>query len=127
MSGRKNNLPPFRVLSSVSMSGTVTSSVTNLSQLDNIGVQFNFTGSPVGTFNVQVSNDYNESNQGGAVVVLNPGSWINMSLTPSPAATGTADNIYIDIVPTSAQWIRTVYTGSSGTGVLSYYISGKML
>ncbi len=127
MSGRKNNLPPFRVLASVSMVGTVTSSVTNLSQLDNIGIQLNFTGTPNGAFAVQVSNDYNESNQGGAVVVLNPGSWVNMTLTPSPVAAGVADNIYIDIVPTSAQWIRTQYTNSTGIGTLSYYISGKML
>ncbi len=126
MSGRKSTLRT-QMLSSVSMSSNIVSSVTSLARLDNVGVHFIYSGTPVGTFNVQVSADYNEMNEGGAVVVLNPGNWVNMTLTPTPAAAAAADTIYIDIVPTSAPWLRTTYTASSGTGVLSYYITGKMV
>lgn len=124
MSSRKSNLLAFQTLSSVSMSANVTSSVTNIAYLDNIGVQFNFTGAPVGTFNVQVSADYNEDTQRN---VINPGSWTSLTLSPAPTAAAAASTIYVDLNQLSAPWIRSGYTASSGSGVLSTYVTGKMV
>lgn len=106
------------------MSTSVTSSATNISYLDNVGVQFNFTGAPVGTFQVQVSADYNQDTQGN---VLNPGTWVPLTLSPSPAASAVAGSIYIDLNQLSAPWVRTAYTTTSGSGVLSGYITAKMI
>lgn len=124
MSQRKSGLLQFQSLSSVSMAGTVVSSVTNIVYLDNIGVQFNFTGNATGNFAVQISADYKQDNNGN---VLNPGSWVNMDLDPAPAAAGVADNIYVDIIGTSAPWMRFQYSHGSGSGVLSAWVTAKMV
>lgn len=124
MSGRKNNLYQFQVLASVTMSSSVISSVTNIQYLDNVGVQFNFTGNSIGSFSVQVSADYSQDNNSN---VLNPGTWISLTLSPSPSANGSAGSIYVDLNQLSAPWIRSQYVGNSGSGVLSTYITGKMI
>ena len=121
---RKSNLLKFQSLSSVSMSASTTSVVTNISILDNVGVQFNFSGAPVGTFQVEVSADYAEDTQGN---VTHPGSWTPLTLSPSPAASGSASTIYIDLNQLSAPWLRTSYTATSGSGELSAYITAKMV
>lgn len=124
MSGRKNNLISFKTFASVSMSASVTSSATNIAYLDNIGVQFNFTGAPVGTFQIEVSADYQQDTQG---VVTNTGTWIPLTLSPAPAANASASAIYVDLNQLSAPWVRTSYTVTSGSGVLSSYITAKMV
>lgn len=90
--------------------------------MDNIGIQFVYTGTPVGNFNAQVSADYVEDNNRN---VINPGNWINIEFDSQPAAAAAADNIYLDINQISSPWIRYTYTSSSGTGTLSAFIVGK--
>lgn len=125
MSGRKLVLTQFQNITNGDMSqSTITSAVTNIQYLDNIGVQLNFTGTPTGNFSVQVSADYAQDSSGN---VTNAGNWIALSLSPSPAATGSGSNIYIDITEISAPWIRVVYTKTSGTGTLNGYITGKQI
>lgn len=124
MSGRKSNLKTFPIIVAGAMSGNLTSIVTNIEFLDNIGVQLNFTGTPVGTFAVQVSADYNQDSQGN---VTNAGNWISLTLNPNPSAGGSANLIYIDINQLSAPWIRTTYTAGSSTGVLNAFICGKQV
>lgn len=125
MSGRKNNLRLFRNIAAGDMSqATITSSVTNIQFLDNIGIQLTFTGAPVGTFEVQVSADYAQDDNGN---VTNAGNWTSITLSPSPAAAGSGSTIYIDMNQLSAPWIRVKYTKTSGTGTLNGYITGKQL
>lgn len=125
MSGRKNRLVKFKTISSGDMSqATVTSSVTNIQGLDNIGIQLNFTGSPVGTFSIQVSMDYAQDNYGN---VTDAGNWVGLTLSPNPAAEGSANQIYIDLNQLSSPWIRVKYTKTSGTGTLNAFIAGKMV
>lgn len=121
---RKSNLLSFQTLASVSMTSNVTSSATNISYLDNVGVQLNFTGSSVGSFSVQVSIDYAQDTQGA---VTNPGTWVPLTLSPTPSANAQAGSIYIDLNQLSAPWIRTTYVANSGTGTLSSYITAKMV
>lgn len=109
---RKNVIAPISIITAGDMSqATLTSSVTNLQYLDNVGIQFIFTGSPTGTFSVEVSNDNS--------------NWTALSLSPTPAATGSAGNQYVDLNQLSAAWIRAKYTKSSGTGSLTALLTAK--
>lgn len=131
---RKNNLRQFNSISAGAMTGTsvLTSAVTDIQWLDDIGYQFTFTGSPVGTFQIQVSADYYQDNVGTAVE--NPGNWVPLILTywngtafvtGSTIPTSVGSPIYIDLALLSAPWIRAVYTNASSTGVLTATITGK--
>lgn len=122
---RKNNLLKYQNITSGNMAlVSITSAVTNIQFLDNIGLQFNFTGTPTGSFQVQVSADYAQDDLGN---VQNAGNWIPITLPSSPAASGAAGNIYIDLNQLSAPWLRVVYTKVSGTGTLNAFITAKML
>lgn len=119
---RKNFLHyPILVAGDMS-TATLTSAVTNIQRADSIGVQFAFSGSPVGTFAVQVSSDYAQDANGN---VTNSGTWASLSLSPSPATT-LGSPIYVDISQTSAPWIRATYTKASGTGSLNITLVSKM-
>lgn len=107
MSGRKTNLKRYRNISGGDMSTIITSDVTDIQFLDNIGFQYHWTGTPTGTFTVEVSANHIQDAQG---VVTVTGNWVALPLTPVPTATGAAGNLYIDINQISAPYIRTVYT-----------------
>lgn len=106
------------------MSGNITGPVTSTQFLDNIGFQFNFTGSPTGTFQVQVSADHSQDLEGNVTVA---GNWTSIPFTPGPAATGSGETIYIDVNQISAPYMRITYTFTSGTGTLNAFITAKML
>ena len=103
---------------------SITSVATNIQYLDNIGIQLNFTGSPNGTFAVQVSADYQQDPEGSIRV---PGNWIPIALPSTPLASGSAGQIYIDLNQLSAPYIRVVYTKTSGTGTLNAFVTGKQV
>lgn len=122
---RKNNLLKYQTISSGDMSqSSLTSAVTDIRFLDNVGIQLNATGVPVGTFDVQVSADYAQDYDGN---VTASGNWISVTLPSTPSVAGAAKQIYIDINQISAPYIRVVYTRTSGTGTLNAFITGKML
>lgn len=121
----RKNLLRFQNITSGDMSAaSITSSISNIQHLDNIGIQLKWTGVPVGTFAIQVSVDYAQDFEGN---VTNSGTWTSLSLSPSPVASGAADNAYVDLNQLSAPWLRVVYTKTSGTGTLNGYIVGKMV
>lgn len=122
MSGRKNALPKFQIISAGAMVGDLTSTVTNIENLDNIGIQANITaGTPTGTLAVQVSGDYSAVNG----VVLVAGNWV--TLTTQAITAGSPANTYFDLNQLSSMWIRLIYTHSSSTGSLDAFILGKMI
>lgn len=123
MSGRKNNLQSYQIITAGDMSADITSAVTNIQTLDNIGIQLNWTGSPVGVFEVQVSIDYAQDNFGN---VINAGHWTPIDFQVGPSTTDGSP-IYLDLNQLSAPWIRTFYDRTSGTGTLSAYITAKMI
>lgn len=124
MSSRKSNLPAYQVLSSVSMSSDIISSVTNMFYYDNVGVQLNFTGTAFGSVSFETSIDYYQDAQGN---VLNSGNWVPVNLNPAPVLNGTSGSIVIDMNQLSMPFGRIHYTVSTGIGVLSAYITGKMV
>ncbi len=132
MSGHKPNLRLFANIVAGDMSqATVTSTVTNVQQLDNIGIQLSWTGSPVGTFAIQVSADHAQDTEGNVTAA---GQWTplvtsyllsgNVTVAASiPTSAGSP--IYVDITQVSAPWVRVVYTKGSGSGTLSGFITAK--
>lgn len=117
----KSNLKVFPSIIAGAMVGDLTSKVTNIQFLDLIGIQANVvSGTPTGVLAVQVSADYNQDDLGN---VLNTGHWI--TLTSQAITSGNPTFTYIDLTPTSAPWIRTIYTHTSGTGVLNTFVTGK--
>lgn len=106
--------PNTPVIANGDMSGNLTATPTTIQFMDNVCYQCNFTGSPVGVFNVQVSND-------GV-------NWATI-VPPAPNAAGfptsAGSPVIIDVNQTSAAKSRLVYTASSGTGSLTVLVSGK--
>lgn len=137
MSHRKNILLKYQTVTDGDMSeSSITSAVTNIQYLDDIGLQLNWTGSPTGTFAIQVSADYAQdgANSPGTPNVLNAGNWVPISftywngsafVTATSIPTSVGSPIYIDLALLSAPWIRIVYTRGSGSGTLDAFITAK--
>ncbi len=88
-------------------------------QLLNGSIQLIWTGSPVGNFNVQGSNQVTNQVDGTDVT-----DWTTLSGS-TEAAGGIADSFIYNFVPVCWQWIRIIYTYTSGTGTLqgTYYLT----
>jgi hypothetical protein len=111
-----------QVITNQTMSGTsvITSQITEIRGFDNVSYEMDFTGTPMGTFSVQVSNSYDP--------ITNPNAtFIVLSLSPAPVASGSSGIIGIDINQSGFKYIKLVYTNASGTGVLNAFISGKAI
>lgn len=133
MSGRKNQLSSFKNYDAVSMGASATSTVTCIQFLDNIGVQLDWTGSPSGNFQVQVSANYSQDELGN---VISAGTWVPLVLsywdgsqfvTSTNIPTTLGSPVYLDLALLSAPYIRVVYTRSGGTGTLNGRITAKMV
>lgn len=123
---KKSNLSRYQLLKNADGSGDLTGAVTCIQWLDNIGYQINMVGSTMtGTFDVQVSADYQQDEFGN---VQNAGNWIPLPLSPTATVTaGTPTNIYIDVTQISAPYIRLVYKHTSGSGTVAAFITAKVL
>jgi hypothetical protein len=132
---RKNNLRKFDSIVAGSMSGTntLTSSVTDVQWLDDIGYQFVWTGSPTGNISIEVSADYAPGGPVGSGPA-NAGNWTPLTLSYWNGASFTTSNsiptsvgspVYIDLTLLSAPWIRAKYTNVSGSGTLTATITAK--
>jgi hypothetical protein len=113
MSGRKSQLNPYHLVVAGDMSGSITSSQTNIQYLDNVGVQFVFTGTPTGNFFVDLSIDNK--------------TWTPIIFSGQPAASGSDGNVYLDINQVSAPYIRVRYVVTSGSGTLDVWITSKQV
>lgn len=122
-------LKPFLVVTSGDMSGNITSLPTNIEQISCLSYDIAWTGTPTGTFAVQVSNTYVPSAAPGNLR-QNAGNWTTIPAAnfqgtyPTPA--GSADNGALDLDVTAFSWVRLVYTRSSGTGTLNVMVAGKV-
>ena len=115
------------LINAVSMASTITSAPTYINQLPGISYDLSWTGTPTGTFAVQVSNTYAQSGNG---TVLNAGNW-NTLPTASfsgtyPAPAGSPGNGFLDVVGTEAAWVKLVYTPSGGSGNLTAVVAAKV-
>lgn len=108
-----------------SMTTSITSEVTIIQNLTQIGYDISWTGgsTPVGVMTVQVSNTYSQNGDGS---VKNAGNWTTLTLTSPATVSGSTGNGFIDIDATGAYAIRLVYTRTSGSGTMTATISAKV-
>ncbi len=111
--------PTWMNVSSVPINGTsmgasITSDAVQFEFSDNVGIQATWTGTPTGTFDVQISLD--PTNLG----------WTSVPFSPLPTApAGAAGNNYFEINQSTGGFVRLLYTRVSGTGNLKAKIAIK--
>lgn len=125
----KEITPLNLIFTNGSMFGTqvITSLPSQVSFKDSIFYQFQWTGSPTGSFAIQTSADYNPGlPQTGKAP--NAGVWNSYALSPTPAASGSGSFVAtVEIAQCGAPYIRAQYTNTTSSGVLTGYIFAKSL
>ena len=114
-----------QLLAAQSLAGSFTSTPSQVIESDVAGIQVNYSGSPVGSIEVQISADYNPQ--------LQTGNWVSLPFTiagvtgTTVAIPGNASPVYFDIYGCSMPWVRIKYTASSGTGSMDAFLTYKRL
>ena len=113
-----------QIVTNASMTATVNSLGMPCQQLVLASIQAEWTGAPVGTLHLEISNDEvpyapgNQANAGANVV--------NWSVyTGSTTAVSGPGNFLWNCVFVGYSWMRLVYTPTSGTGTINAYFTGK--
>lgn len=104
-------------------SATIHSQAFNIEYQAGCSFMLVWTGTPTGTFTVEVSNDYVPNLQ--STTPLNAGTWVNLGASIPASPAGSASNTFIPIYASCASFIRLTYVNSSGTGVLSGMFTAK--
>lgn len=123
MSSSKPLISRLKVIDAQSMTGTSTinSSSVKCTGLDSASIQLSWSGTPNGTFAVQIPATFDVS--GGVV------TWATLPVTNTSGSTltaaGSAGNHQIDVPLLSFSDIRVSYTNSSSTGTLDAWITLK--
>lgn len=116
------------IINGVSMASSITGPATVIQRLPGVSYDISWTGSPVGTFSVQVSNTVVLGPNGS---VIQAGNWYNLpaaALVGSlPVPSGSSGNGFIDVIGTEAYAVRLVYTATSGSGNLTAVVAAKVL
>lgn len=127
----RTTLRPQAVIVNGNMSGNIVSAVTILQSITRVSYAYTWVGvGCIGTFTVEVSNDYALGADGRTVI--NPGTWIQIPLivggssVTSIAISGAPGNGQVAVVDPAAYAIRTVYTFAAGTGTLQATINGQV-
>ena len=110
----------------VTGTATITSNAVDVRTLDDMSFQWVWSGggSPVGTLDVQVSNDHQQI---GAANVTNAGHWTSVTLAPAPAVSGNSGTAWVNLGALSAQYVRFVFTWGSGYGLLDCWFNGRSI
>ena len=109
--------------STLPASGTMNSIGIEVNQLYDLSIQASWTGAPVGTFTVQVSNDIvplapTTSNPVGPDPAANVINWSTYTGS-AVVTTGTAGNWMWITQLAPYKWVRLSYTATSGTGTVA--------
>lgn len=105
-------------LDGTNMAVDITSDPVWLQNIVNYNLQLVFTGSPVGSFKLQISNDLGnpqaveQQNQDFQIV-----NWTDMK--DSNQAISAAGNHSYEVQNAGHRWVRLIYTATSGSGTLT--------
>lgn len=114
------------LISARSMAASFNGTATNIQNFDNVGIQFSWSGAnPLGTINVQMSNDFDPRFPSAATwTLIEDDSGVAIVIAPA----GTAGTGYFDLNQLPGMWIQVVYTTTGGSvGTLTCKISAKGL
>lgn len=117
----KDRVPAFTLVSAVSMGADITSSAVDARGWDNVDFELLASGSPVGSFFVDCT--LTEPSPPASTSQ----TWVALGITPTPAVSGSASNLVIEINQTGCSYLRLRYVRTSGTGTLTAYVSEKQL
>lgn len=96
---------------------------TDVQFLDNLGIQVNWTGTPVGILKVLVSNDVASPTDGIPVV-----NWSELDLDGGvPAIDNTNSDLIINLHQLPFKWLAVEYVKTSGTGAITIQLTSKMV
>lgn len=118
---RKNTVPNFPMFgaSGVSMATNQTSIISNILQMDNIGIYVSWSGtSPTGSLVVEISPDYILNGP-------NTATWYPLDFGTTIAVSGNSGNDVININQNPGTWIRMRYVAAAGTGIITASLSMK--
>jgi hypothetical protein len=100
------------------MASTFTLQPIWLGHIVNASIQMVFTGSPVGTFTVEASNDLGQpQSSGDAQKVVGLSNWT--TIAASANGISAAGDMLYTLANTGFNWVRVKYTATSGTGTLT--------
>ena len=91
-----------------------------LGHIDNYAIQLFFTGTPIGTFTLQASNDAGNLPNGTGIQsnqVAGITNWTTIA-DSSVAINGAGDCMY-NVRNAGYNWVRVVYTATSSTGTVT--------
>jgi hypothetical protein len=113
-----------KVITDGDMSGaTVVSYGIDLQQLQLASFQAIWTGSPVGNFTLECSNDIAQVSP-GVDPSLNVTNWSTYTGSTVAAGGGAGDVMY-NVLDAGFRWVRLKYTKTSGTGTVNATFFGK--
>lgn len=111
---RKSVIRGHKVITDGDMSGSLTSEITNVTNLDNVGYIVEWSGSsPSGQIEVEI--------QSG------PSGWAPLDFGSTISVSGNTGSIILNINQIPFENIRLKYTASSGTGTLNVTLSSKVV
>ena len=96
-------------LSSNDLTSPITSSPLWLAHIVNYSIQITTSGTPNGTFKLQVSNDEGSKSGSNATVLNWADSVINVTIT-------SAGSIILEDKDCTSRWVRLVWTDSGSAG-----------
>jgi hypothetical protein len=108
------------------MTGTTTihSQVIDATSFEGIAFQPQWTGTPTGTFIVEVSLDYVPNLSAGGTP-RNSGTWDNLGVTFPSEPAGGPSHCYAPVYASCTGYIRLTYSNTSGVGTLGGMVIGK--
>lgn len=123
---KPNSVAPF-FTGAMSSTNTINSPASIINLIPGVSYEVDWTGTPTGTFAVQVSNSYSENPDGS---VLNAGNWTTLPSSSFvgtyPAPAGAPGNGFLNLAGIESYAVRLSYTNASGAGTLTVYIAGKV-
>lgn len=121
-SGQVNVLKPVAVIDGAALATNVYGTPIHMMYLDNIAVQFVWTGTPTCTLSVLVSN---QTTPGSNPPTPVSGSFTALTIGGLTNPAGSSGSFVIDLNNLGEEWVEAAYTSCTGSGTLSAYLTAK--
>lgn len=113
--GRKHVVHQYNMFAgqaTPNLSGSLTSNISNVEQLDKVSIHCSWSAGPVGEFFLQARNGATDS-------------WFDLDMGSAMTITGADDELQILLNECPFTDIRLRYTPTSGAAVLTAYLTMK--